>query len=217
MSFFRSWGFLREEPLESSDRLLAGHSGTAWKKDGEWIGFCLMSMAPTCQSDRDGFRALQNGRLWCPLLVRLEIPLLMVKRSMCHVYVPRTGISCHIRALERPRKLPHESLCVPQAIPWAPVFRPIVLLSRETPNSLSIHPVTKLIIQATRHSRSLSNRIAFVSTRVGTPCPWTISPTPARWPRDSAAESCGAFFFVRSRLQRARGKRKKNGVGWLLR
>jgi hypothetical protein len=111
---------------------------------------------------------------------------------------------------KRPRKLPREILSVLRG----PVYGLLLpgpsgysdpLLSRETAGSLINPPVTKLIIQATRRSRSLSNRIAFGLDKGWVdPCPWNFL-LPHR--RAGPRASCHGRARRVMRQGRARGKR----------
>ena len=105
----------------------------------------------------------------------------------------------HIRSSSARGTFPVNIFCAPQAILWAPaappILRPIVSSHEDTQFPLN-SPVTKLIIQATRHTRSLSNRIAFVRTRVAPPARDLLLPHRRAGhgilPSAEPAGSCGA-------------------------
>jgi hypothetical protein len=100
-----------------------------------------------------------------------------------HLSLPCRVISRY-SCLERPRKFPHGSVllrwpsCGLTLLPLHysdPTYR----ITRDTQFPI---PVTKLIIQAARHTRSFIKSHRICLDKGWNPCPWSASPTPARWP-----------------------------------
>jgi hypothetical protein len=175
-----------------------------------------MSMRPL-PCDRDEFRACRMGACVVPFWSVSNFLLLAVKRRMWHDTFRGPGYlvtACesHIGASERPRKLPHESLSAPQAILWAPSYTPThCTVSRETLNSLSIHPSRCLLFRP-RAARDLYQIASHLSGQGLHPLPVDFFSHTGALATESQNPQGHPMILCGSRESAGR-----RWVGWLLR